>query len=297
MKKILLISTVLLTFILACSFTSANQNTVATSVAETMQAVGDDAPQPEPQTPTEAPEENIFDTGTAEGYVCFPSEYLPAMYLYFENVDTLEVTKLPIPENQGNFSAPLPPGTYTAYAWLTDFTGGGTYSQAVPCGLSVDCTDHSLLPFEVIAGQAAVGIEVCDWYGGPQDVPLPPADELAGYFGSITGALGYPSESIPPMDVVAFNTNSLQFFYVQTQQNDGSYTIENLPPGPYQVVAYPTDSNFGGGYSEFVLCGQTVECADHTLITVQVIGGQTTTDVDPLDFYAPQGTFPDNPVP
>jgi len=61
------------------------------------------------------------------------------------------------------------PGTYIVYAWLDDGKMGGTYSKAVPCGLTASCTDHSLLPVQVKAGQDVAGIDVCDWYG-----PLPP---------------------------------------------------------------------------------------------------------------------------
>jgi len=57
------------------------------------------------------------------------------------------------------------------YAWLDDGNLGGSYSQAVPCGLSVDCTDHSLIPVTVNAGQDVTGIDVCDWYGPPPPAP------------------------------------------------------------------------------------------------------------------------------
>ena len=70
------------------------------------------------------------------------------------------------------------PGTYTVYAWLDDGELGGSYSKAVPCGLSVDCTDHSLIPVTVNAGQDVTGIDACDWYGPP---PLPrPSEYPAG---------------------------------------------------------------------------------------------------------------------
>jgi len=306
MKKLLLVFTTLLLFTLACSLTpdSPDVNKMATSVAETLAAAEADIPtdEPTPETSTNTPTpENPYHTGTVEGKVCFPSEYIPAMYLYLANVNTQEITIISIPENQGDFSVGVPEGTYTAYAWLADYTMGGTYSQAVPCGLSVNCNDHSLIEFEVIEDQTTSGIEVCDWYGDPSDVPLPPGIDISDFTGSISGDLGYPSEGIPALQIVAFNLDNyldnFPFYYIEVPENTFSYTIENLPIGSYQVVAYPSGEDFGGGYSEFVLCGQTVECRDHSLITVQVSAGQTTTDVNPVDFYAPTGTFPDNPIP
>lgn len=120
------------------------------------------------------PEVDLYKTGTTEGRICFPSNYIPEMYLYLENVKTQEITIIPILENEGEFSAPVPPGTYVAYAWLKDFSTGGTYSQAVPCGLSVECNDHSLIEFQISSGEITRGVEICDWYGSPSDVPIPP---------------------------------------------------------------------------------------------------------------------------
>lgn len=61
------------------------------------------------------------------------------------------------------------PGTYVVYAWLDEGDYGGSYSQAVPCGLGVECQDHSLVLVIVEPGLSAIAVDVCDWYG-----PLPP---------------------------------------------------------------------------------------------------------------------------
>ena len=129
---------------------------------------------PTTSEPSPTPEEDLFKTGTVEGRICFPSNYIPEMILYLENVNTQETTIVPILETQADFSAPVPPGTYLAYAWLPDLSRGGTYSQAVPCGLTVECKDHSLIEFEVSTGEITPDINVCDWYGSPKDIPLPP---------------------------------------------------------------------------------------------------------------------------
>jgi hypothetical protein len=72
----------------------------------------------------------------------------------------------------------LPPGSYYVLAtWYpavvtasdTRYASahgpfGGAYTQAVTCGLEVTCTDHSLIPVTVQAGQVTSGVGVTDWY-------------------------------------------------------------------------------------------------------------------------------------
>ena len=126
-----------------------------------------------PPTDAPAPTETTPATGHVEGQMCFPSEYIPAMTAYFENANTAELFELPIAENQLSFGIDLPPGQYIAYAWLPDMSFGGSYSQAVPCGLDVSCTDHSPLVFDVVADMTTAKVNICDWYGQPGDVPVP----------------------------------------------------------------------------------------------------------------------------
>lgn len=307
MKQIGLVILILMLAGLACSLSPGDlpdADHLATSIAGTVEAVGGNAetiatsvaatleaqlnPSPAQEDPT-ATFEDIYQTGTVNGHVCYPSEYIPEMNLYLENVDTLEVTKIPIPENQPEFSAPVPPGTYIAYAWLPNFSYGGAYTGE----------NNSVLPFEVTTGSDTNDIAVCDWYGSVSDVPYPP--EADNFLGTITGSLGYPSEFIPPMVVVATNVDTNQYYFVLTDMNQGEYEITHLLPGTYHVVAYPRgegfeSSDFGGGYSEFVPCGLLATCTDHSLIDVDVFAGTTTNGIDPVDFYAPQNAFPPNPV-
>ncbi len=282
-------------------------NEVATAVALTLAAnstgngqQATTAPQQPADTPipiqstatwTPSPAPNI---GTVTGDVCFPSEYIPAMNAYFQDTVANTATTLPIAENQSTYTIDLSPGNYTAYVWLTDFSAGGSYSLAVPCGLTVSCTDHTLLPFNVTAGQTTQDIDLCDWYGGPFNVPYPPGVNPVG---SITGSLSFPSEYIPPLNVVAFSLNTAFWYYVATVENQSTYTISNLPPGQYNVVAYTQSDGFAGGYSQMVPCGLSVNCTDHSLISVTVTANQTTTGIDPGDWYAPAGSFPPDPTP
>jgi hypothetical protein len=127
-------------------------------------------------TPTTepAPTPSTDEPGNIGGMVCYPSENIPPMTAYFQNLDSGELTSLAIEENQANYQITLPAGEYQVYAYLNEVpTVGGGYTQAVICGLSADCTDHSLLMAPVFTGQATRGIDLCDWYD-PSYLPVNP---------------------------------------------------------------------------------------------------------------------------
>lgn len=158
------------------------------------------------------------------------------------------------------------------------------------CGITIELNDEpDVLPTATVIEEPAM----------PTDVPLPAA-------GSISGNLSYPSEFIPPMRVVAFRLANGQpsgeFVFVETALNQGNYQLDNLVPGQYWVVAYTIPEGEGipqglaGGFSQAVPCGLSVECGDHSLLAVDVVPGQTTADVNPADWYAPEGAFPPDPA-
>lgn len=233
-------------------------------------------------TATAAPVGN----GTVTGALGYPSEVIPPLTIYFENVDTADVLLLSTGESQGSYSKTLPPGTYYVYAWLQTGGLGGGYSAAVPCGLTAGCTDHSLLPVEVTAGATTAGIDIVDWYGPPGSVP-PPAGTILGT-GRISGSVHFPSEGIPPLAVMARNVSTGETFGVGTEAGQQTFTIEEVPPGVYFVFAWVSDGNGqGGAYTRAVPCGLTADCTDHSLIEVPVAGGQTTSGVDIADWSDP----------
>jgi len=51
---------------------------------------------------------------------------------------------------------------------------GAGYTKAVPCGLSVDCTDHAPITVHVSARATTTGVDPTDWYAGPDTFPLIP---------------------------------------------------------------------------------------------------------------------------
>jgi hypothetical protein len=284
---LLLLATVIL--LAACAPGQIDADAIATGVAATLAANAEALPTAEQEAQPL--------TGIVEGTICFPSQGIPPMSLFLQPAGGAAPVVLGIGQDQISYSAELFPGAYTAYAWLPDFSFGGSYSQAVSCGLTAECTDHSLIEFQVTAGATTSGVDLCDWYGNPGSVPLPPGVEAPASTGAIAGTLIYPSEYIPAMNVVAFSTDSADWFMVVTQEGESTFQIDDLPSGQYYVVAYVLGEDFGGGYTPAVACGLSVDCPDHSLIPVNVQSGEVATDVHPHDWYAGPGSYPPNPAP
>jgi len=115
---------------------------------------------------------------------------------------------------------------------------------------------------------------------------------------SISGKLSDPAKTLPAMRVVAFNLKN-GAYYTAEIRSSGRYQIDHLPAGGYHVVAYPItktgSSDLIGGYSQAVLCGLSVNCTDHSLILIRVVDGAQVSGIDPIDFNAPAGAFPQDP--
>jgi hypothetical protein len=280
--------------------TPTPENLVATLVAaqmtEASQQIASATPQPSPTAPalaaaTATPEATPTATPSptasefnVSGKVCYPGGSVPAMTLYFQNKKNDNILELQVQANQTQYQINLPPGTYQAYAWLPDFSRGGLYSNAVACGLKAGCDDHAILPFTVKEGETLQNIDLCDWYAGPFNVPYPPGKEPEQVAGAISGTISYPG-SIPSLNVVAFNLSTNYWYYVKTLAGASFYTIPNLPPGDYQVVAYE-ENGAAGGHAD----------ASHNLSAVPVKAGETTEGVNITDWNAPNGSFPPDPT-
>jgi hypothetical protein len=232
------------------------------------------------QSPSPTPLEN-----NVLGKVCYPGESIPAMTAYFENTETETVIELPIAEGQDSFELKLEEGIYIAYAWLPDFSQGGLYSRAVPCGLGEECDDHTLLPFTVEQDAITQGIDLCDWYAGPFNVPYPPGKEQTEITGVISGNLSHPDGNAIELRVVAFNVRTGYWYWVYAQSGQSFYSITELPPGIYNVVAYDPEGR-AGGYAS----------ADHDLLDVSVEPGKVAEGINIDDWNAPAGTYPPDPT-
>lgn len=274
----------------ACGGTTetSSDDAIATIVAATLEASG---ASDDPQSIGAGQPEGSGSIGGSLGY---PSEGIPALNVVAYSVNSTDWYMVTTEANRSSYQIDnLPPGPYYVVAYPIDSDFGGGYTAAVPCGLTVDCTDHSLLPVEVPPAQVAFPIDPIDWYAGENAFPPNPAKVEST--GSISGALGYPSEGIPPMDVVAFSENGQNYYLLQTVQNQTSYQFDDLPAGNYTVVAYVSGTDNGGGYTAAVPCGLSVDCTDHSLLSVAVASGNTTEGVDLTDWYAGENAFLPNP--
>ena len=131
--------------------------------------VTDETVVPSPEAPTPTPTQETIPLpadGVLRGAVCYPSEGIPAMTAFFREVNTQALVTLEIAENQPSYEVSLPVGQYIAFAYrdAAENRLGGAYTQAVLCGLSIDCSDHSLIEVDIQPGQAYEGADLCDWY-------------------------------------------------------------------------------------------------------------------------------------
>jgi hypothetical protein len=299
---------VLLVFLVACNQpvpgtpTVPSDGELATVVPATLTAAGPThvpetavpatSTSPPPATHTASPEPTQTATLTptplienVSGRICYPSEEIPAMTVFFQDQGDDQVIELLVESGQDSYGVHLPEGTYQAYAWLNDFSRGGLYSNAVPCGLKAGCDDHSALAFQVTASQIVENIDLCDWYAGPFNVPYPPGKDPNELTGSISGSIVYPGGGRPELRVFAFNLDTANWYYVEPNPGSTEYAIPNLPPGRYNVVAYDSDDR-AGGHTD----------SSHTLIDISVKSGETTQGVEIDDWNAPAGAFPADPT-
>jgi len=142
---------------------------VSTSIAV---AVTSPVVTPTPLSPVATPTPGSG-PGAVSGRVCYPGSFNPAVNVTFRNNATGAETALAVPAGQAEYRQKLPPGEYVAYARTTGTGLEGSYSQAVPCGLTSDCPDHNLRPFTVPPGGEVSRIDLCDWSRRPGVTPRP----------------------------------------------------------------------------------------------------------------------------
>jgi len=298
MRKIGFVLAVLSIFLLSClGLAAPTQPTqdVDEIVQATFQAMTAQAPgsTPAPGTPQ---------TGSLSGQLGYPSEAIPPLRVVAFDANSDDFYYVETIYNQSTYQITgLPVGTYHVVAYTLgsgSFPAGltGGYTQAVPCGHTQECTDHSLISVDVAGGQDTPNVNPNDWYFVENAFPPMPGPAPAEGIGSITGSLSYPSEYIPPLRVFAFQVDSQNYYFVDTAENQSTYQIDNLPTGYYRVVAYIQNGKLAGGYTQAVPCGLSVACTNHELLEVSVNIGQVVTGIDPADWYAQEGAFPPAPI-
>jgi len=300
LKRILRFSTFLAIVLITtgCNFpgqtpTQSSEEVMATMVASTLQAMtktieitgsavgtpttGLDLPVAASTTP-----DNLAPTLTpasskakVAGLVCYIEVSSTSMVVFFQNTANNKIIELPVSVSnyQAPYSIELEPGTYTAYAWTLDYSIGGTYSA---CGATSGCSDSTPKPFTVNAGQTLEKIDICDWSHGPFDVPYPPGFQPESKFGVISGGVyDYPYGNLPQLTIVAFNKDTGYWYWVGTAAGQSYFTMNDIPAGTYQVVAYDGSGHAGG-----------------TSVAIEVKGGLTAN----ADLNNWAGSFPSNPL-
>lgn len=130
----------------------------------------------------------------------------------------------------------------------------------------------------------------------PTTTPVPSPSPLP-QTGIISGDIGYPSEVVPAMHIVAFFFGTDIYYSVDTELNQTSYQLNGLPEGNYHVVAYTSGSDtfpagLSGGFTQAVLCGMQEACIDHGMVDVSVTAGQITKNVNIFDWLIPLPPMP-----
>lgn len=113
--------------------------------------------------------------------------------------------------------------------------------------------------------------------------------------GEIAGNVSYPAGSLHAQTVYAIAIDGSRFYTLETVFGQSAYTLLGVPSGDYFVFTTPWDlpgDRFQAGYTRAISCGLTVNCNDHSLISVHVAAGVTTSGIGPVDWYAPRDFYP-----
>jgi hypothetical protein len=234
----------------------------------------------------------------------FPFAAAAALALAACNVQTaeptLDATSIIISVQQSQTAAAQSTGPAAPPA--TSAPPSGEATQAPPADTPAAPSDTPAAPgASPTEAVSATATSTATETPGPTNTPGAgpvggPTSSTPGEPGTITGALGYPSESIPRLKVYAWDRGSGQWRYIITNPNDDTYALQ-VPPGKYIVFAYLNDGgDIAGGYTNAVLCGLTAACTDHSLYLVTVGSGQQVSGVNVTDWYGPPGSIPQPPA-
>jgi hypothetical protein len=170
---------------LACSLPGRLVDDATGGAASTLQALQSEMETMLATLPAELPTElphatddgaPMLDLGSAiTGHLSYPSEGIPPLKVVAFDVSTqAPVAGVETEAGQSTYSLSVPGGIYYVVAYTLDGQLAGGYTVAVQCGLSVDCTDHTLLPVPTANGMAAGDIDPADWYAPAGAFPPAP---------------------------------------------------------------------------------------------------------------------------
>lgn len=121
-------------------------------------------------------------TGTVTGRLSYPADSMPAMRVTAFEVNTGKVIHIDTALGQSTYSIELPAGTYHIVAYSIEgnnFPSGiaSGYTRAVPCGLAVECADHTLIDVTITAGTTIPDINPGDSYAPEGTFPPMPEEQ------------------------------------------------------------------------------------------------------------------------
>jgi len=113
--------------------------------------------------------------GTISGSLSYPSEGIPPLRVVaFDYLSGEAAASVETAAGESSYSLTVPPGMYMIVAYTLDGRLAGGYTTAVLCGLSAECTDHTLVPVPSGLGLPAEGIDPGDWYAPEGTFPPAP---------------------------------------------------------------------------------------------------------------------------
>jgi hypothetical protein len=225
--------------------------------------------------------------GSIEGVVGYPADLLLAQavyavatdgsrYYYVETIGFGRPFSRDDPERGAYRLLGVAPGEYFVLTAVRDLAdprmASGTpkarhfdaaYTKSVQCGLTVSCTDHSLVPVHVSPGATVIGIDPGDWYvnnanypvipgAGPPglDLGTPPAafqtpKQAAVYFAQLKTSARYVQSSAD----CQVNRSCLWFTAEHERSTSAYFTSEAGTNGLFRICTfYLTNTPSGWQY-------------------------------------------------
>jgi TolA-binding protein len=118
----------------------------------------------------ESEDEVTEENGHLKGSLGYPSEFIPEMKVYAQNLNTGITYSIATSTNQLQYQLDVPAGSYYVYAMVIDAEGTSFenyrayYSEFVTCGMTIDCDSHDPITVTVASGETKTGVDPIDWY-------------------------------------------------------------------------------------------------------------------------------------
>ncbi len=132
-------------------------------------------------TETSVPSTSSPETGGIAGGLDYPAEGVPPLRIFvFDATNPAVFYSMETALHQRTYQIDnLPPGIYHVVAYTIGGDGypaglSGGYTKAIACGLTAECSDHSLIDVVVSAGTITSGVDIRDWYAPDGTFPPEP---------------------------------------------------------------------------------------------------------------------------